>query len=277
MPKQRIEKVLYLDKAKKKGAKDVSSRENEVDGCRSLRRGLDVLELICKSGLDGLRVVEICSSLELERAPVHRMLHTLLQTGYVERLGRFQYVATSKLTVPARETVDRVLVAKLQPVLKEVSERLGDAAFLVVREENISHCIARQLGSHPLQALPISIGNRQPLGVGAAGLALLSAMTDEELAKVVKLSASVLEQYGGMTTARLDLLVKATRERGWSVVANHATQGILGVGIAVLSKAGVPIGAISVASTLERMPRERQKLTANTIIDVIKKYYPRGI
>lgn len=255
---------------------DIRPQKEDGDGCRTLRRGLGVLDLLCKAGEDGVRVAEICKALELERAPVYRLLHTLLETGYAERYGRFQYTATSKLALPTRETSDRTLATKLQPVLEEVSERFGDAAFGVVREANISRCIARQLGSHPVQVLPISIGNRQPLGVGAAGLALLAALADEEILQVVHQSASVLEQYGGMTPARLEILVKATKERGWSVVANHATQGVLGVGVAVLSKARVPIAAVSVASTLERMPKDRQRLTANTIIEVLNKYFPRG-
>ena len=252
-------------------------REEGGEGCRTLKRGLDVLDLLSKAGAEGMRVVEICKTLGLERAPVYRLLSTLLEVGYASRSGRYHYTATSKLTFPARETVDRALAIKLQPVLEEISERLGDAVFLVVREANISHCIARQLGTHPVQVLPISIGNRQPLGVGAAGLALLAALAEDEIFRSMHQSALVLEQYGGMTTARLKILLGATQERGWSVVANHATRGVLGVGVAVLSKAQAPIAAVSVASTVERMPKDRQRLTAHTILEVLIRHFPHGV
>lgn len=276
MPTHRTGKIIPQALHAKGRPKTNQHREEGGEGCRTLKRGLDVLDLLSKVGDEGIRVVEICKALGLERAPVYRLLSTLLEAGYASHSGRYHYTATSKLTFPARETVDRALAIKLQPVLEEISERLGDAAFLVVREVNISHCIARQLGTHPVQVLPIGIGNRQPLGVGAAGLALLAALEEDEILKTMHQSALVLEQYGGMTPTRLKILVGATKERGWSVVANHATKGVLGVGVAVFSKAQIPIAAVSVASTLERMPKDRQRLTAHTIRDVLMRHFPRG-
>lgn len=245
-------------------------------GCRTLRRGLDLLELLKGAGLEGLRIADICRAMELERAPVYRLLHTLAEAGYVQKLGRFHYVASARAGEPPPGVGSHAIAARMQPVLQRISARLGDAAFLVVREAHISHCIARQLGTHPVQVLPISIGNRQPLGVGAAGLALLAALPDDEVQRVVAQSVSLLQSYGGMSPERLALLVRATRERGRAVVANHATYGVLGVGVAVRSRRGLPVAAVSVASTIERMPRERQKLVAATISDVLNTSFRDG-
>ncbi len=46
----------------------------------------------------------------------------------------------------------------------------------------MSHCIARQVGTHPVQILVIQVGTRQPMGVGAAGLALLQLPSPMALA-----------------------------------------------------------------------------------------------
>ena len=69
------------------------------------------------------------------------------------------------------------LAVRLQPVLS--APVFGDAAFAVVREGALSQCIARHVGTHPVQMLVIQVGTRQPLGVGAAGLALLAALPNE--------------------------------------------------------------------------------------------------
>jgi DNA-binding IclR family transcriptional regulator len=169
------------------------------------------------------------------------------------------------------------LAARLQPVLAQVSASCGDAAFAVVRDGPLSHCIARQVGSHPVQILVIDVGTRQPLGVGAAGLALLAALSEAEVQNVIEANAPVLAAYGGMTPERLRILVRATRERGWSVIGNHATRGVLAVGMAVRNARGMPVAGISVATTMARLPRQRQQLIARTMREALAQQWPKGL
>jgi DNA-binding IclR family transcriptional regulator len=241
-------------------------------GSRTLHRGLQVLDAVLAAGREGLRVVDLCRATGLERATVYRLLSTLVERGYVAHRGRFGYVAGHRLATLAGGAGQPNMAVRLQPVLERVSAGCGDAAFAIVREGAASHCIARHVGTHPVQILVIQVGTRQPLGVGAAGLALLAALPDAEVRAAMQANAPVLAQYGGMTPERMALLVKATRQRGWSVIGNHATRGVLAVGNAE----GEPVAAVSVASTLERMPGERQKLIARSIGDALAALLPRG-
>lgn len=209
--------------------------------------------------------MDLCLATGLERPTVYRLLATLLEGGYVVRQGRFRYTVGPRLTALARPTGSPALAERLRPVLARVSASCGDAAFAIVREGAQSHCIARHLGTHPVQVLVIQVGTRQPLGVGAAGLALLAALSDEDVRATIDANAPVLGQYGGMTPERMNVLVRSTRERGWSVVGNHAIQQVLAVGMAVRNTKGIPVAAISVASTEGRMPRERQQLIARAM------------
>jgi DNA-binding IclR family transcriptional regulator len=125
--------------------------------------------------------------------------------------------------------------------------------------------------------LVIQVGTRQPLGVGAAGLALLAALPDEKVHSIVAANAPALAHYGGMTPERMRILVKATRERGWSVIGNHATRNVLAVGMAVPNTDGEPVAAISVATTVARMPRERQQLIARSMRAALRDLLPKGL
>jgi DNA-binding IclR family transcriptional regulator len=216
-------------------------------------------------------MVDLCVTTGLERPTVYRLLTTLMEGGHVVRQGRFRYVAGPRLTSLARPSGLPVFAERLRPILASVSATCGDAAFAIAREGAQSHCIARHLGTHPVQVLVIQVGTRQPLGVGAAGLALLAALSDEDVRATIEANASVLGQYGGMTAERMNVLVRSTRERGWSVVGNHAIQGVLAVGMAVRNAKGVPVAAISVASTQGRMPRERQQLIARAMRAEVSK------
>lgn len=239
-------------------------------GSRTLRRGLQVLDAVLAGGAAGARVIDLCRATGLERAPVHRLLHTLLEAGYVAPVARFRYGPGPRLAA-AGAPVASNLAVRLQPVLERVSAACGDAAFAIVREGRFSRCIARQVGSHPVQVLVIQVGTRQPMGVGAAGLALLAALPDQQVREIVAANDFDLGAYGGMTPDRMAVLIRATRERGWSVIGNHATRGVLAVGMAVHDAQGLPVAGISVASTLARMPRDRQVLIARTMREALTR------
>lgn len=249
----------------------------EDTGSRTLRRGLQLLDAVLSSGRDGLRVVDLCRVVGLERATVHRLLATLVDSGYASAHGRFRYVAGPRLAARTQGVIPSDFAARLQPILARVSAACGDAAFAITREGPASHCIARQLGTHPVQVLVIQVGTRQPLGVGAAGLALLSALPDDDVAAVIAANSPALGRYGSMTPDRMKIMVRATRERGWSVIGNHATHGVLAVGLAVRGCDGAPVAAISVASTIERMPRERQQLVARAMREALAASLPHGL
>lgn len=249
----------------------------DAGGARALRRGLQLLDALLDAGPEGLRVVELCRACALERATVHRLLATLQAAGYVAAAERFRYAPGPRLGRAAAATGQPNMAVRLQPVLARVSAAFGDAAFAIVRDGPHSHCIARQVGTHPVQVLVIQVGTRQPLGVGAAGLALLSALPDAQVQQIVAANAPQLGAYGGMTAERMHLLVRATRERGWSVIGNHATAGVLAVGLSVPDGQGRPAAGISVASTQMRMTRERQHQIADLMRHTLRRLCPRGL
>lgn len=242
-----------------------------------MRRGLTLLDAILAAGKEGLRVVDLCRAASLERPTVYRLLATLIDSGYVAQRGRFRYVCGPRLAALPQRGESEDLAGRLKPLLARVSQACGDAAFGVVRDGSLSRCIARHVGTHPVQVLVIQVGTRQPLGVGAAGLALLAALPDAAVNEVIAANADVLAQYGGMTPDRMRILIRATRERGYSVIGNHATRGALAVGMAVADRDGEPVAGISVATTLARMPRERQQLLARVMREAVGALLPKGL
>lgn len=240
---------------------------------RALRRGLQVLRAVQQAGTEGVRVVDLCRGCALQRAPVYRILATLIDCGEVRREGRFHYVAQRLLPRAERGApATGMLARRLAPVLRRISEGCGDASFAVVREGHSAWCVARHVGTHPVQILSVQVGTRQPLGVGAAGLALLAALPKAEADAAVASHGDVLARYGGMTPARLQLLLRATRERGWSVVGNHAAKDALGVGLAVRDARGEPLAAISVAAPIDRMTRQRQQAVVSLIAQALEGF-----
>jgi DNA-binding IclR family transcriptional regulator len=224
----------------------------------TLRRGLRVLRVLQEAGDAGLKISDIADEAEVPRPTVYRLLDVLVASGFVRAdtdTKRFTSAA------PHRAPRDRwdTLVRKLTPAMRRLANETGNSIFLVRRQAGDALCVHREFGNYPIQVHAVSIGAAQPLGVGAAGLALLSAYSEAESERIIASNRHKLPSRGGLTAAKLRLLVNNSRTRGYAVVANHSVPGVLGVGIAVRDRNDAPLAGLSVGSTVERLPPDKQK------------------
>lgn len=236
-----------------------------VQGASTLRRGLHILAALRRSP-EGLDIPGIARALAMQRTSVYRYITVLVEEGYAvrdQRGGLYRAAANESQLVDDQG----LSVARLAPAMRRISDETGDSSFLICRVGSDSLCLHREIGSYPVQVLAVTIGHRQPLGVGAAGLALLAALPPDEADGLIEQNRESLRSYGNMTASHMRLLVQATRNRGWAAVGNAAVSGVLGVGVALLDRSGYPRLAVSVSCILDRMPSTRQR----TIADLIRR------
>lgn len=237
--------------------------ETSNQGASTLRRGLHILAALRRTP-DGLDINGIAQALTMQRTSVYRYISVLVEEGYAARdphTGLYRAVSLG----PQMGSEQTLSVARLAPAMRRISDHTGDSSFLICRVGSDSLCLHREIGSYPVQVLAVTIGHRQPLGVGAAGLALLAALPVDEAKAVIEQNREALRSYGNMTVARMRLLVEATRDRGWATVGNAAVSGVLGVGVALRDRSGYPRLALSVSCILDRMPAARQRTIAESI------------
>ncbi|MGE8566299.1 MAG: IclR family transcriptional regulator [Achromobacter sp.] len=243
----------------------MNKRESEETGPRILRRGLRVLGVLRQAGAGGMHVADIARAAGMQRSTVYRYLDVLMEEGYALREPNAPRWRLAELGVMLADDPHAQAVRRLRPILRQISDVTGDSAFLICRAANDSLCLHREVGNYAVQVLAVTVGHRQPLGVGAAGLALLAALPPGEADDVVTQNAQALSAYGGMTAAHMRRLVENTRGRGWSVVGNAAVPGVLGVGVALCDASGYPRLAVSVSSVIDRMQATRQRSIAELI------------
>ena len=239
----------------------MNKTETEGYGPRVLRRGLRVLGVLRQAGAVGMHVTDIARAAGMQRSTVYRYLDVLAEEGYALREADAPRWRMAELGVMMAGDPHAQAVRSLRPVLRQISDVSGDSAFLICRAGGDSLCLHREVGNYPVQVLAVTVGHRQPLGVGAAGLALLAAEADE----VILQNEQALRAYGGMTVAQMRRLAENTRDRGWAVVGNAAVPGVLGVGVALCDASGYPRLAVSVSSLISRMQAPRQRSIADLI------------
>jgi DNA-binding IclR family transcriptional regulator len=232
-----------------------------VSGTQAARRIVDLLKLMASHRGNGLRFVEIADLSHLERPTVHRMLKTLVAEGMVfrEDASKRYFLGPLLLELGLAAARQFKLGELCTPSLRRIAELTGDTSFLFVRSGIDAVCLERIQGSYPIQTPSVPVGSRQPLGISAGGLALLSTLPDDETGEIIAANEPHLAAYGGLTSAELWRLVKGSQRRGYAVIGERAVPGVTAVGIAIRSRTNISVAALAIAAITARMTTKRQK------------------
>lgn len=104
-----------------------------------------------------------------------------------------------------------------------------------------------------------------PLGLGAAGLAILAALPDvERYAVLAQELRQVLEQ-GQLGEKDFLASIERARKLGHAFIRNRVTLGVSAVGVAIRDVLNHPSAAISVAAVDARMTNERIGVIAGVL------------
>lgn len=217
-----------------------------------------ILRELAARNREGARLSDLVQSLKLEQPTVHRMLRSLvaesMATQDSESKRYFLGQAVYELGLAAGHRFG--LKALCEPILSSLSSLTRDTTFLVVRSGDESVCLDRREGNSPVKIFTLAVGDRRPLGVGASGMALLSAYPDDEIRRVIKTNAERLTNYGEGDPEALIARVLDAKSRGYSLRDLPGYEGIRAMGMPILDAHGKPIGALSVSTLVARLTGE---------------------
>lgn len=224
----------------------------------SLERAVMVVRLLATAGARGASLTDLSREAALPHPTVHRLLQRLVGQRLARQLPSRRYALGAlafELGLAAAQQFD--IRAACRPSLERVANELGDTAYLVIRSGLEAVCIDRQEGPSPIRVFTLEIGSRRPLGLGAAGLAILGALPKAERTAVL---GEVLEQVlaqGQLPRKEFLASVERCQRDGYSHIRNRVTLGVSAVGIALRDALGQAFGAISVAGVDGRMTAQR--------------------
>ena len=220
-----------------------------------------MLRDIASSGDFGRRLIDLQRAAALTKPTTHRIAKALERHDLVTYdKKRRRYFLGAEITILS------VSAPKDVPDLRELSraemralaEETGDTAFLMVRSGNDAVCVARELGPYPIKALTGEIGQRRPLGVGAAGIALLAELTPEEAEAVLSANRSRAGMRGfpNATEKAVRAAIRDARVKGYAFSDGLVIRAVRGIGVAVHNRQGHAVAALSVGAIRERMSRD---------------------
>ena len=231
---------------------------NRLTGTQSIERALTLLREIAAHNRGGSRLLDLATRTGLQRPTVHRMLKCLAVESMVQQdpdshryfLGPM--VFELGLTATPRFNLREVC----HPALTRIAEATGDTVFLTQRSGLDSVCLDRREGTFPIKTFTLEVGMRRPLGVGTGSLAILSALPEDEIDKVVGANNVRLPEYG-LNGGSLLSQVKRAQKLGFAMREMPGLAGVRSVGQALRNQGGVPFAALSVSTISSRMSEKR--------------------
>lgn len=233
-----------------------------MSGSQSVDRALNLLALIGREPAGGLPLAEIVAGSGLNKPTARRLLLALMRAGLVE-----QEPQTRHYCLGEEAFVLGVLAARRHGLLDLAMESLRrlaaitmDTSFLSVRRDNYCVCLHREEGTYPVRTHALQTGDQHPLGVGAGSLALLAAMPDDDVDRLMAANGPVLTtRYPGFAPDVIRADLAAARQRGFALNPGRLVASSWGLGMAFRYPDGRVAGALSLAAIDSRMAPERQE------------------
>lgn len=226
---------------------------------QSLGRSIALLKALSAPNRHGWALSELARMTGLAHPTALRLLRHLTEQGMVAcdaqtrryRLGPLAF----ELGLAAAGHCD--IRGLCGDSLDRLQAETHDTCYLTMRSGFDAVCLDRREGLPPMRVLTLDIGSRRPLGVGAAGLAILLRLPDEEAQALIEAAAPRLARYNRMDTEAMRMLLAQGRERGYAVCGNWVTLGVTAVAMPLCTADGRPLGSLSISAVNHRMPAQR--------------------
>ncbi len=214
-----------------------------------LVRGLNILRLF-KRSRPQITPPEMARELHIPRSTVHRLVLTLEELGFLQRIdGAGSYaLGPAVLTIGYEYLAALDIVQLSNPVLARLHKETNLSTHLAVR--NGAEIV--YLSRHTQRATAISnvtVGTSLPAHATVMGRVMLADLSPAELrALYVKENLPPYTDQTPTTRAALEALLIEDRRRGYAVSTSFFEPGVTAVAAAVHDRSGRAVAAINVTA-----------------------------
>lgn len=217
----------------------------------SLSKGLGLLEILA-SAPNGLRLTEVADAAELTRAGARRLLLTFVADGWVRQEGR-HFLLSPKLLVLTRRWLGQAsLWTYAEPILKEVSQAVGESCSAAILQGDEVVYVARVAGSAIL-TVALGVGTRLPAYCTAMGRVLLSELDPSELTRFLgQLSIRAVTPKTITDPLLLAARIAEVHRDGYAILDEELELGLRSIAVPVRSRAQTIVASINVSTQSAR-------------------------
>ncbi len=237
----------------------VEKLAREHDGTvQSLLRAISLLEILAEDD-EGYRLVDLAARAGLSTSTTHRLLTTLEQKQFVQfsRDSSLWFVGVRCFSIGAAFARRRNFASLALPFMRRLRDLTGETVNLGLLDQG-DVVFLTQVESRELMRAITRPGGRSPLPCTAMGQALLAAMSEREVAEILKQHG--LPRRTPNSIARPTMLhevLAAARVHGYAVDDEENAVGLRCVAAVIFDEFRRPYAAISVAGPTVRVTPRR--------------------
>ena len=254
----------------------VAKKEEGSNGSRSVRRSLDIFELMLQCG-EPITMTQIIMELAIPKSTAYELVRTLAEGNYITPSGKGSALFLGRrlfeLGMAYRSHVD--LLRDGSQIAEDLRNETGETVQLSVLENDLMMVIFKEEGIRPLRIIS-SAGSRVPLNWAAAGRLLVSDMDDRALTSL--LTATVLPSPTGRAITDVKKLItqiRRFRRQGYATELNEANEHAGCVAAPVVNSSGRCIAALSIVAPEQRMIKKNRDSLIACVTAAAKKLSQR--
>nr|WP_321985236.1 IclR family transcriptional regulator C-terminal domain-containing protein [uncultured Lichenicoccus sp.] len=233
---------------------------------QSLVRALTILNRLA-IGDEGVTLTEVAQQVGLSPSTAHRLLTTLEQERYVQfdAERRLWSVGVQAFVAGSAFLKTRSLVATARPHMRALMEESKETVNLAV-EDQLEAIYLSQVECRQMMRAFARPGARVPLHCSSVGKALLSAMPEADLGKLLHRTGLPRVTVKTIsTTAALRHDLACARERGYALDDEEHAVGLRCIAAVIFNENASPIAALSLSGPMARISDERIALLGDLV------------
>lgn len=230
------------------GETNVEGDRRTTPSAPALEKGLDVIELLAAMGRP-MTLREVAEQLGRSKNELFRMVHVLIERGYVVREGADGLALTNKLfDIGLKTPRTRDLVTVATPMIQRLARQVRQSVHLVVPNRGETVVIAAASGSDDMN-FSLKLGYRRPLADAHSGLVLLAFQPEDRRERLLAESLRLMRVPADRTEIHAEL--RTIGHDGHVVRPSRDLVGVTDIVAPVLLRDGEAIATL-VVSYLDR-------------------------
>lgn len=231
-------------------------------------RLFETLELLAEKGSLGL--MEISSSLNLNKSTVHRVLNSLIYMGYARQNEvNGKYEPTFKIVDMSNKIMGKVDVVNIvRPHLRALMEITKETVHFVERD-GIDAVYIDKVESFTNGIQMVSrIGSRIPLYCSGVGKAIAAQLSESEVQELWERSSIVrMTPYTITDYKQFKENLEEVRRRGYALDNEENETGVRCIAAGLIDHSGKVRYAFSISAPVNRMDNDRIQELSHYILD----------
>lgn len=239
---------------------------------QSLLRALNLLEVLAEDD-EGYRLVDLAGRAGLSTSTTHRLLTTLEQKRFVQfdRDESLWHIGVQCFAIGAGFARRRNFTRIALPIMRRLRDATGETVNLGLLDQGDVVFLTQVESREAMRAITRP-GGRLPLPCTAIGQAILSAMDEREVARILhKHGLPRLTQNSIARPTKLRDALEAARNLGYAVDHEENSVGLRCVAAVIYDENVQPLAAISVAGPTVRVTLSRVPELGKQVIEAARE------